>query len=159
MTNETTTAPTRTTPTRANASLLVALLDAVNGHIKTIINKEITAALQNTTTLALMDEKLEEKIREIAKEEIDGHGREEYHPSDDYINDLISNYLNSSDYVKEWQLKEKINDALGDSEFVTSDDLDDKLCGYVPEDEIEDKIKEALENITLNVSINTKEIF
>ena len=143
--------------------LLNTILTAINVHIEAIVDKKLTAALQNTRTLALMDDALEEKMKVIAQDVVSSHEDAEYHLSEDAVHDQITSYMHNEGYVKEervtrW-IEEKVSDAMSEGEFVTTEDVEDKLCGYVPEDELEEKIKEALENITLSVTIAPKEEF
>jgi hypothetical protein len=160
MTNETATNQTQTST--GNAALFNAILTAFNQHIKNVVNKELTAALQNASTLALMDEKLEEKMKVIAQDAaqdaIGEHEAEECHYTEDDVDNFIANYLNRHDYVNEDKLDSKISDALEEKlfedEYVTESTLEEKVQEQLDEkldEQMDEKLREMLANLTVQL--------
>jgi hypothetical protein len=73
----------------------------------------------NHSTLRVIDDGFEKKIREIAEEvaseAISTHNDDEYHVSEDAINDMATSAVEDHDFDS--QISDAVNDAINDFDF------------------------------------------
>ena len=62
-----------------------------------------------------MDNGFENKIREIAEEVVQTHTDDEYHVSEDAINDMATSAVEDHDFDS--QISDAVNDAINDFDF------------------------------------------
>lgn len=155
MTNET--ATNQTPQYSGSTALLQTLLAVFNQHIKDIVNKELTAALQNASTLALMDEKLEEKMRVIAQDAasnaVKDHEFEECHHDEDDVDGFIATYLRRHDYVDGGNIDDKISDAV--DEKLGETDFDDYITESTLDEKVEEKLTDLLKTANISISLGS----
>jgi len=101
---------TTTQATQPVSMLMTTLMALVENYINDIVQKQVNEILLNHSTLRLMDNGFENKIREIAEEvaseAISTHNDDEYHVSDDDIRDIANTEVNDFDF------DDKVNDAV-----------------------------------------------
>jgi len=101
---------TTTQATQPVSMLMTTLMALVENYINDIVQKHVNEILLNHSTLRLMDNGFENKIREIAEEvaseAISTHNDDEYHVSDDDIRDIANTEVNDFDF------DDKVNDAV-----------------------------------------------
>jgi hypothetical protein len=112
-----TTQPIATTvPTPALMTTLMAL---VENYIKDIVTVQVNEIMMNHDTLRAIGEGFEQQIREIAQEvaqdAISNHNDDEYHISEDAINDMATSAVEDHDFDS--QISDAVNDAINDFDF------------------------------------------
>jgi len=101
--------------------LMTTLMALVENYIKDIVQKQVAEIMSSHDTMRVIDVDFEKKIREIAEEvaseAISTHNDDEYHVSEDAINDMATSAVEDHDFDS------KINDAVHDAinEFDFSD--------------------------------------
>jgi hypothetical protein len=109
-TNQTDTATQAVAPIRSTSALFSTLMALVENYINDIVQKQVNEILLNHSTLRLMDNGFENKIREIAEEVVEdaisNHNDGEYHVSEDDIRDIANTEVNDFDF------DDKVNDAV-----------------------------------------------
>jgi hypothetical protein len=103
-------------PTSALMTTLMALID---NYIKDIVSAQVNEILLNHRTLRVIDDGFEKKIREIAQEVADDavstHNDDEYHISEDAVNDMAVSALEDHDFDD--KINESVNDAINEFDF------------------------------------------
>jgi ribosomal protein S3AE len=120
------------------SALMTTLMALVENYIKDIVTEQVTAILTNHRTLRFMDDAFKDQIKEIAtevaSEAISTHNDEEYHVSEDAINDMAVSAIEDHDFDS--QISEAVNDAINEFDF-------------------EDIVRTAIkDNITFSVSVD-----
>ena len=114
---ETTTQPTQ--PSMPTSALMTTLMALVENYIKDIVTEQVTAILTNHRTLRFMDDAFKDQIKEIAtevaSEAISTHNDDEYHISEDAINDIATSAVEDHDFDS--QISDAVNDAINDFDF------------------------------------------
>ena len=137
-TNQTDTATQAVAPIRSTSALFSTLMALVENYINDIVQKQVAEILLNHSTLRLMDNGFENKIREIAEEvaseAISTHNDDEYHVSEDAITDIATSAVEDHDFDS--QISDAVNDAINEFDF-------------------EDIVRTAIkDNITFSVSVD-----
>jgi len=108
-----------TQPSMPTTALMTTLMALVENYIKDIVSAQVNEILLNHSTLRLMDNGFENKIREIAQEVVDDaistHNDDEYHISESDIDDTVSTAINDFDFDD--KINEAVNDAINDFDF------------------------------------------
>tara|TARA_R110000868_G_scaffold1300_2_gene10088 strand:- start:1731 stop:2156 length:426 start_codon:yes stop_codon:yes gene_type:complete len=114
-----TTQPEVTQPSMPTSALMTTLMALVENYIKDIVSEQVTAILTNHRTLRFMDDGFKDQIKEIAtevvEEAISTHNDDEYHVSEDAINDMATSALEDHDFDN--QISEAVNDAINEFDF------------------------------------------
>ena len=114
-----TTQPEATQPSMPTSALMTTLMALVENYIKDIVSEQVTAILTNHRTLRFMDDGFKDQIKEIAtevvEEAISTHNDDEYHVSEDAINDMATSALEDHDFDN--QISEAVNDAINEFDF------------------------------------------
>jgi len=114
---ETTTQPTQ--PSMPTSALMTTLMALVENYIKDIVTEQVTAILTNHRTLRFMDDAFKDQIKEIAtevaSEAISTHNDDEYHISEDAINDIATSAVEDHDF--ESQIDDAVHSALNEWDF------------------------------------------
>ena len=109
-TNQTDTATQAVAPIRSTSALFSTLMALVENYINDIVQKQVNEILLNHSTLRLMDNGFENKIRDIAQDVaesvVSDHTDGEYHVSEDDIRDIANTEVNDFDF------DDKVNDAV-----------------------------------------------
>ena len=118
-TNQTDTATQAVAPIRSTSALFSTLMALVENYINDIVSAQVNEILLNHSTLRLMDNGFENKIREIAQEVVEDaistHNDDEYHISEDAINDMATSVVEDHDFDS--QISDAVNDAINDFDF------------------------------------------
>ena len=117
---EQTTVQTETTqPTQPTSALFTTLTAFVESYIRDIVHAQVNEILMNHRTLRLIDEGFVSRIQEIATEVVENaisqHNDDEYHLSEDTVNDLATSAMEDHDFDN--QISEAVNDAINDFDF------------------------------------------
>lgn len=117
---EQTTVQTETTqPTQPTSALMTTLMALVENYIRDIVHAQVNEILMNHRTLRLIDEGFVSRIQEIATEVVDNaisqHNDDEYHLSEDTVNDLATSVVEDHDFDS--QISDAVNDAINDFDF------------------------------------------
>ena len=114
-----TTQPEATQPSMPTSALMTTLMALVENYIKDIVSAQVNEILMNHRTLRVIDEGFENKIREIAQDvaesAVSTHVDDEYHISEDAINDMAVSAVEDHDFDN--QISEAVNDALNEYDF------------------------------------------
>jgi hypothetical protein len=157
-------------------NLLANLFQQLDDHIKRIVDTRVAEIMQAQATLAFIDEKLEERIKEVCAgvsediidEAIARHERDAEHIDADTITDTaieavndydfddrIAQALRDSDTPDESRVEEMIAEALSDFDVqervevaLASDDV------WGAGSKFESLVKKVMQNTEFSVSIN-----
>ena len=114
-----TTQPETTQPSMPTTALMTTLMALVENYIKDIVSAQVNEILLNHRTLRVIDDGFEKKIREIAQEVADDavstHNDDEYHISEDAINDIAVSALEDHDFDD--KIHEAVDSAINDFDF------------------------------------------
>ena len=114
-----TTQPEVTQPSMPTSALMTTLMALVENYIKDIVSAQVNEILMNHRTLRLIDEGFVSRIQEIAKdvaeEVVSTHVDDEYHISEDAINDMAVSAVEDHDFDS--QISDAVNDAINDFDF------------------------------------------
>ena len=101
------------------SALMTTLMALVENYIKDIVSEQVTAILTNHRTLRFMDDAFKDQIKEIATEVVEDaistHNDDEYHISEDAINDMATSAVEDHDFDN--QISEAVNDAINEYDF------------------------------------------
>ena len=113
---QTTTIPQVSQPTAALMTTLMALID---NYIRDLVTAQVNEILTNHRALRVIDDGFKQEVREIAQEAaqdaISIHNDEEYHISEDAINDIATSAVEDHDFDS--QISDAVNDAINDFDF------------------------------------------
>ena len=101
------------------AALMTTLMALIDNYIRDIVTSQVNDILMNHRTLRLIDEGFVSRIQEIATEVVENaisqHNDDEYHLSEDTVNDLATSVVEDHDFDS--QISEAVNDAINDFDF------------------------------------------
>lgn len=136
-----------TVPTPA-MSLLSLLEGFLAGYIQTAVDKRVAEIMQTKENINTINDVLEERIREIARDEaedvtddaIRSHENTEEHISEDDVSSLVQGYVDDYDF------NDAIRGALGDAvtEAIEEVDFDEK---------VRDALNSVLESATIKLEM------
>lgn len=117
---EQTTVQTETTqPTQPTSALMTTLMALVENYIRDIVHAQVNEILMNHRTLRLIDDGFKEQVTDIAQivveNAISQHNDDEYHLSEDTVNDLATSAVEDHDFDS--QISDAVNDAINDFDF------------------------------------------
>jgi hypothetical protein len=108
-----------TQPSMPTSALMTTLMALVENYIKDIVSAQVNEILMNHRTLRVIDVDFEKKIREIAEEvaseAISTHNDDEYHVSEDAINDMATSAVEDHDFDS--KINDAVHDAINDWDF------------------------------------------
>jgi hypothetical protein len=157
-------------------NLLANLFKQLDEHIKRLVDKQVAEIMQAQATLAFIDEKLEERIKEVCAnvsediidEAITKHERDNDHIDEDQVHDMavsaLENYdlddkicqaMRDNDTPDESRVEEMIAQAIDDMEF--SDRVADALASddvWGSGSKFESLVKKVMQDTQFTVSIN-----
>ena len=109
-TNQTDTATQAVAPIRSTSALFSTLMALVENYINDIVQKQVSEIMLNHSTLRVIDDGFERKVRDIAEDVVEdaisNHNDGEYHISESDIDDTVSTAINDYDF------DDKVNDAV-----------------------------------------------
>jgi hypothetical protein len=112
------------------------------GMIEGIVERKVNEIMQSHATMALIDEKTEGRIREIAIELIEEHESDQPHESRDDNVDLVATHIAHHDFSD--SIKQAVQEILSDGDYVTEDRVVDIVTDEI---DFEEKVKEVLRNL------------
>ena len=114
-----TTQPEVTQPTQPTMALMTTLTAFVETYIRDLVTAQVNDILLNHRTLRLIDEGFVSRIQEIAKDVaedvVSTHVDDEYHISEDAINDIATSAVEDHDFDS--QISDAVNDAINEFDF------------------------------------------
>jgi len=121
-TNQTDTATQAVAPTQPSmptSALMTTLMALVENYIKDIVSAQVNDILLSHTTMRVIDSGFDQKMKDIAtevvEEAISTHNDDEYHVSEDAINDMATSAVEDHDFDS--QISDAVNDAINDFDF------------------------------------------
>ena len=121
-TNQTTsTVQTPTVPqvTQPTAALMTTLMALVDNYIRDIVIDQVNSIMVNHTTMRAIDEGFKEHVKAIVSEVVEtaiaNHVDDEYHISEDHIQDMATSAVEDHDFDD--KINEAVNDAINDFDF------------------------------------------
>ena len=113
---QTPTVPQVTQPTEALMTTLMALID---NYIRDLVTSQVNDILLSHTTMRVIDSGFDQKMKDIAtevvEEAISTHNDDEYHISEDAINDMAVSAVEDHDFDS--QISDAVNDAINEFDF------------------------------------------
>jgi hypothetical protein len=110
---------TTTQPSMPTSALFTTLMALVENYIKDIVQAQVIEIMTNHQAMRVIDDGFEKKIRdiaeEVASEAISTHNDDEYHVSEDAINDMATSAVEDHDFDS--QISDAVNDAINDFDF------------------------------------------
>jgi hypothetical protein len=101
------------------AALMTTLMALVENYIKDIVSAQVNDILLSHTTMRVIDSGFDQKMKDIATEVVEDaistHNDDEYHISEDAINDMAVSALEDHDFDN--QISEAVNDAINEYDF------------------------------------------
>ena len=101
------------------AALMTTLMALIDNYIRDIVTSQVNDILTNHRTMRVIDSGFDQRIREIAQDLIDDaiqeHNNDEYHISEDAVNDIATSALEDHDFDN--QISQAVNDAINDFDF------------------------------------------
>ena len=114
-----TTQPEVTQPSMPTSALMTTLMALVENYIKDIVSAQVNDILLSHTTMRVIDSGFDQKMKDIAtevvEEAISTHNDDEYHVSEDAINDLATSAVEDHDFDS--QISDAVNDAINEFDF------------------------------------------
>ena len=123
--------------TQPTAALMTTLMALIDNYIRDIVTSQVNEILTNHRTMRVIDSGFDQRIREVAQDLIDDaiqeHNNDEYHISEDAVNDIATSALEDHDFDN--QISQAVNDALLEHDF-------------------EQEVRDALSSITFSVTVD-----
>ena len=121
------------------------LMDSIGkyllGMIEGIVERKVAEIMASHATMALIDEKTEVRIREIALDLIEEHESDQPHESRDDNADLVATHIAHYDFSN--QLADAVHQILTDEDYAT----EERVQEMIDEHDFEESVKEVLRNI------------
>jgi len=118
-TNQTDTATQAVAPIRSTSALFTTLMALVDNYINDIVQNQVAEIMVSHSTLRVIDEGFEKKIRDIAEEvamdAVNTHEEAEYHISEDAITDIATSAVEDHDFDS--KINDAVHDAINDWDF------------------------------------------
>ena len=114
-----TTQPEPTQPSMPTTALMTTLMALVENYIKDIVSAQVNDILLSHTTMRVIDSGFDQKMKDIATEVVEDaistHNDDEYHISEDAINDMAVSAVEDHDFDD--KINEAVNDAINEFDF------------------------------------------
>jgi hypothetical protein len=98
---------------------MTTLMALVENYIKDIVSAQVNDILLSHTTMRVIDSGFDQKMKDIATEVVEDaistHNDDEYHISEDAINDMAVSALEDHDFDD--KINEAVNDAINEFDF------------------------------------------
>jgi len=108
-----------TQPSMPTTALFTTLMALVENYIKDIVQAQVIEIMTNHQAMRVIDDGFEKKIRdiaeEVASEAISTHNDDEYHVSEDAINDMATSAVEDHDFDS--KINDAVHDAINDWDF------------------------------------------
>jgi hypothetical protein len=127
-------------------NLLANLFQQLDEHIKRIVDTQVADIMQRQAAMAVMDDALEAKTRELIvditsdliDESIRTHERDSEHIDEDMIVDIATNALNDYDF------DEQIGQALRDSDTPDESRVEEMIAEALSDFDVQERVEVAL---------------
>ena len=123
-------------------TLLSNLFKQLDEHIKRIVDKQVAEIMQSHATLAFIDEKLDDRIKEVSGEvvgeAITQHERDSEHQDEDQIHDIAVSALENYD------LDDKVCQALRDTDTPDESRVEEMITQALDDYDIQERVEVAL---------------
>jgi len=110
---------TTTQPSMPTSALFTTLMALVENYIKDIVQAQVIEIMTNHQAMRVIDDAFKDQIREIAtevaSEAISTHNDDEYHVSEDAINDMATSAVEDHDFDS--KINDAVHDAINDWDF------------------------------------------
>lgn len=114
-----TTQPEVTQPTQPTSALFATLMALIDNYIRDLVVSQVNDILTNHRAMRVINDGFTEHIKEIATAVVEGaiseHNDEEYHISEDAIQDIATTAVEDHDFDN--QIEQAVQDALNDYDF------------------------------------------
>ena len=101
------------------SALMTTLMALVENYIKDIVSAQVNDILLSHTTMRVIDSGFDQKMKDIATEVVEDaistHNDDEYHISEDAINDMAVSAVEDHDFDD--KINEAVNDAINEFDF------------------------------------------
>lgn len=124
-----------------NHDLLWKLINTFNQHINELVERKVNEIFQSHATMSLIDEKTEDRIREIADEAVREHESDNDHESRDDISDAIATHIAHTDFTE--VIRRSVEEIINDGDYATEERVEE----LIGEHDFEESVKEVLRNI------------
>ena len=116
---QTDTATQAVAPIRTTSALFSTLMALVENYINDIVSAQVNDILLSHTTMRVIDSGFDQKMKDIATEVVEDaistHNDDEYHISEDAINDMAVSAVEDHDFDD--KINEAVNDAINEFDF------------------------------------------
>ena len=114
-----TTQPEVTQPSQPTPMLMTTLMAFVETYIRDLVTAQVNEILMSHRTLRVIDDGFKDQIKEIATEVVEeamqDHNNDEYHISEDAINDMAVSALEDHDFDD--KIHEAVDNAINEFDF------------------------------------------
>ena len=137
-TNQTDTATQAVAPIRSTSALFGTLMALVENYINDIVQKQVAEIMVSHSTMRVIDDGFERKIRDIAE---------------DVVEDAISNHNDGEYHISESDIDDTVSTAINDYDF--DDKVNDAVTSAIDQLDLTEMIRtEIKDNITFSVSVD-----
>jgi len=113
------TQPEVTQPTQPTMALMTTLTAFVETYIRDLVTAQVNEILMSHRTLRVIDDGFKDQIKEIATEVVEeamqDHNNDEYHISEDAINDMAVSAVEDHDFDN--KIHEAVDNAINEFDF------------------------------------------
>ena len=124
-----------------NHDLLYKLLAVIETHVNQLVERKVQQIFESHATIALIADKTEEHIREIAKDLMDEHESDYEHNSTDDISDTVATHISHYEFGD--QIRRSVEEIISDGDYAT----EERVQEMIDEHDYEESVKEVLRNI------------
>jgi len=124
-----------------NHDLLYKLLAVIETHVNQLVERKVNEIFDSHATMTLINEKTEERLREIADDAIGVHESDFEHHSTDDISDTVATYVHNIDLAD--KVKYAVHELMSDGDYPT----EERVQEMIDEHDYEESVKEVLRNI------------
>lgn len=125
------------------------LIDSIGkylvGMIEGIVERKVNQIFQSHATMALIDEKTKDLLRDIAADLITEHEQDFEHHSTDDISDTVATHI--AHYNFDDQIRRSVEEILSDGDYCTEERATELAGDACADIDFEEKVKEVLRNI------------
>ena len=139
MTDNTTPTPNETIS--ENHDLLWKLINTFNQHVNELVDRRVNEIMQSHATMALIDEKTEDRIVELIEDRIREHESDNDHVDRDEVNDTVATHIAHTDFSD--TIRRSVEEIINDGDYAT----EERVTEMIDEADITDQVKEVLRNI------------
>jgi len=139
--NDTTNTPIPQEPKDVANDLFQNILAVLVKHMDARVESKVNQIFQSHATMALIDEKMEDRLREITADAVTEHEQDYDHESKDDISDMIATHIAHHEF--EDQIHKSVEQILSDGDYATEERVEE----MIGEHDFEESVKEVLRNL------------